>query len=103
MQSVRADDRNLSATASAFIERNDRIRAYLDAPPEARFDERVVAVVAGCSESTLQKYRLVGLGPKFLKIGKSVRYEKREVDAWLTQHRAHQSTSEYAQPLAATA
>lgn len=103
MQSARTDEPKRNAIASAFLERNDRIRAYLDAPPEARFDERTVAAVAACSESALQKFRLVGLGPKFLKIGKSVRYEKREVDAWLTQHRAHRSTSEYAQPQAATA
>ena len=47
-----------------------------------------------CSSSYLEKCRVTGLGPKFIKIGKAVRYKIDELDAW-ADGRAHGSTSEY--------
>lgn len=36
---------------------------------------------------TLEKYRIAGRGPAFLKIGKSVRYAVEDINAWLAEHR----------------
>lgn len=48
-----------------------------------------------CSKSYLEKLRLVGGGPRYLKIGHAVRYQIDDLDAW-AQSRAYKSTSEYA-------
>ena len=34
------------------------------------------------SERTLQRWRLEGAGPKFLKLGRMVRYRKSDLDSW---------------------
>jgi len=44
--------------------------------------------------STGQQYRLKGLGPKFVKIGRSVRYRESDVQAYIDSLKAYQSTSE---------
>jgi predicted DNA-binding transcriptional regulator AlpA len=59
-------------------------------------DERTAASVLGLSPRTLQKYRVVGGGPRYSKLGpKSVRYRLSEVNAW-ADARVKNSTSEYA-------
>jgi predicted DNA-binding transcriptional regulator AlpA len=34
------------------------------------------------SQRTLQRWRLEGVGPKFLKLGRLVRYRKSDLDRW---------------------
>jgi predicted DNA-binding transcriptional regulator AlpA len=41
------------------------------------------AGVLGFNPSFLAKARLTGTGPRFLKIGKAVRYRRADIDAWL--------------------
>jgi hypothetical protein len=48
-----------------------------------------------CSASYLEKCRVTGGSPRFLKIGKAVRYKIEELDAFASA-REHGSTSEYA-------
>ena len=56
---------------------------------------REAAAYLGVSESTLEKLRLNGGGPRFLRIaGRSVRYRQADLGAW-AEARACQSTSEY--------
>lgn len=38
------------------------------------------------SETQLERLRLRGGGPDFLKIGRSVRYRERDIEAWLKLH-----------------
>ena len=45
------------------------------------------------SESALEKKRVAGTGPVFVKLGKSVRYEVTALDAWIVSGR-HKSTSD---------
>ena len=47
----------------------------------------------GLSVSTLNKWRTDGRGPRYVKLGRSVCYLVKDLDAWLEQHR-RQSTSE---------
>ena len=44
------------------------------------------------SSSFLNKARLSGKGPRFVKIGRAVRYERTEIALWLAGQRRH-STS----------
>lgn len=58
-------------------------------------DEKAAAKILGLSPRTLQKFRVVGGGPRYSKLGpKSVRYRVSEVNAW-ADAREKSSTSEY--------
>jgi hypothetical protein len=45
------------------------------------------------SESQLNKLRVYGNGPEFIKIGRSVFYEIEALEAWIAKHR-RRSTSD---------
>jgi predicted DNA-binding transcriptional regulator AlpA len=45
------------------------------------------AAYTGTSASTLEKLRLTGGGPKYLKLGKTVVYDPADLDDWLASHR----------------
>lgn len=47
----------------------------------------------GSSASTFEKLRLVGGGPRYVKLGRRVVYDPADLDAWLAGHR-RSSTSE---------
>lgn len=49
---------------------------------------REVSALTGFSEQTLAHWRSgrKSKGPKFLKIGRAVRYERRIVEEWLRRH-----------------
>lgn len=42
-----------------------------------------VAEVIGRPPRTLRQWRYLGIGPKYLKVGATVRYRARDVEAWL--------------------
>ena len=46
----------------------------------------------GISRRTLPVWRVQGKGPQFIKIGKLVRYERTELDAWIRAN-THSNTS----------
>jgi predicted DNA-binding transcriptional regulator AlpA len=48
----------------------------------------------GYSESTLEKKRLTGDGPPFVRLGRTIVYDTRDLDGWLAARRAR-STSEH--------
>lgn len=52
------------------------------------------APITGCSPRTLEKLRLQGGGPAFFKIGRSVRYRRSDLIAWLEQFRCS-STADF--------
>ena len=54
------------------------------------------------SEAWCERARWAGTGPAFLKIGRSVFYRRRDVEAWLEAHR-HVSTRHLAPRLAEAA
>lgn len=63
--------------------------------PSKYTNTRGAADHLACSASYLEKCRITGLGPRFHKIGKAVRYKLEDLDAWASA-RAFGSTSEYA-------
>ncbi|MHC2457683.1 putative DNA-binding transcriptional regulator AlpA [Rhizobium leguminosarum] len=50
------------------------------------------AAYTAVSASTLNKLRLTGGGPEYIKLGKSVVYDPADLDAWLSSKR-RRSTS----------
>jgi len=51
------------------------------------------AAYLGLAASTLEKARVAGTGPRFLKLGRAVRYLSSELDTYLLAHMVR-STSE---------
>jgi predicted DNA-binding transcriptional regulator AlpA len=60
---------------------------------EPLLDEIEVSKIFGRAVPTLQKDRLKGLGPPFVKLGRLVRYRPSEVRAWLDSQ-TRRSTSD---------
>jgi hypothetical protein len=50
---------------------------------QALMGEFDVVRITGLSVSTIRRYRLLGCGPKFLKIGAAVRYRPEDLAAFL--------------------
>lgn len=61
-----------------------KFRKKLDTPQAAEY--------LGLGKSTLDKLRVAGGGPAFIKIGKRVVYDPADLDAWFAAHK--RSTSE---------
>jgi predicted DNA-binding transcriptional regulator AlpA len=57
------------------------------------FDVKQAAERTGLSAKTLNNLRSIGGGPRFLKLGRAVRYSEAELEAWLSA-RVIGSTSE---------
>ena len=55
---------------------------------------REAAAWLHCSERKLERHRLHGDGPTYVKMGGSVRYSAAALDAWLAAN-TRRSTSEY--------
>jgi hypothetical protein len=47
----------------------------------------------GTTERSLSEWRITGRGPKYIRVGRGVRYRPEAVDAWLLSQE-HASTSE---------
>ena len=65
--------------------------------PHRRLRTPAAADYLGYSESTLEKKRVTGDGPPFIRLGRSIVYDTRDLDAWLAERRAT-STSERTEP-----
>jgi excisionase family DNA binding protein len=57
--------------------------------------ERDAAELLGVSVRTLQKWRLQGNGPRFVKLGHAVRYDVKDLEAYIERAR-RRSTSDSA-------
>lgn len=55
---------------------------------EEAIDTPAVAEITGLSIRTLNTWRCRGGGPRFLKLGRSVRYRRRAVLEWLSEREA---------------
>ena len=54
---------------------------------------REAAALVGLSPRTLERYRVTGEGPRFLKLGRRVVYPRLELDSWLST-KVRRSTSD---------
>ena len=55
--------------------------------------QRQASEMLALSERTLERFRISGIGPKFVRMGKSIRYRLGDVEAWI-ERRTVGSTSE---------
>ena len=51
---------------------------------EKLLTEHDVANITGLSLSSIRHWRLLGRGPKYIKIGAAVRYKPADVELWLS-------------------
>ncbi len=63
--------------------------------PKSLMNEHECAIYRSCSVSTIQKERVRGDGPPYIKMGRLVRYRPEDVDQWLAARLTY-STSQLA-------
>ena len=61
--------------------------------PSDKLNVKAAARYIGLSASTLNKFRVFGGGPVFLKLGRRVAYDLADLDTWLSARR-RRSTSD---------
>jgi hypothetical protein len=78
---------------------NDRLRdgaAVISLPlpvdPDVGCNEMQAAIFLGLSVRTLQAWRVRGGGPRYVKIGRAVRYQRRELVAFQRLHTVDSTT-----------
>jgi predicted DNA-binding transcriptional regulator AlpA len=82
-----------SISDSTLIESSSKQASQRIDPLLTDFDlERLT----GRARSTWQKARLTGEGPKFIRLGRLVRYRTSEFNAWIAAYPSLRSTSEVA-------
>jgi predicted DNA-binding transcriptional regulator AlpA len=55
--------------------------------------QREAAMALRLSERTMERMRVTGNGPRFVKYNRSIRYQQHDLDQWIAQ-RVVRSTSE---------
>lgn len=51
-----------------------------------------LAATLGINENTLAKWRLSGVGPKYIKVQRHIRYSEYDVREWLNERKFHSTT-----------
>jgi len=59
--------------------------------------ERETADILSCSEAALRRWRRLGTGPAFVKIGRLIRYSEQDLAAWIGGQRKATGDVEEAQ------
>ncbi len=54
-----------------------------DFAPDPLLTQRHVAETCGCAETTVEKWRQLDRGPRYIKVGHLVRYRRQDVEDWL--------------------
>ena len=61
--------------------------------------EKEVADLLRCTRAALKKWRHRGLGPRYSRIGRMVRYHARDIEMFLEQHAVDPSAAKETQDL----
>jgi len=59
--------------------------------PAAALKEPAASVYIGMSCAWLRVSRMRGTGPSYCRVGRSIRYMVKDLDAWLDEHRVQTS------------
>ena len=54
---------------------------------DTKHDERQAAALLGLSPATLRRWRSDKQGPAFIKAGRSILYDREDIDRWLLRQR----------------
>lgn len=84
----------MAKTITAIRPRSELLQEFYNSPPDALFPQEPIAAVLDCSPAKLERERWEGGGIPFLKIGRNVRYRKRDVLDWLNRCPVVSSTTE---------
>jgi predicted DNA-binding transcriptional regulator AlpA len=68
------------------------IATSISADVDAALNENQAAEFLGLSTRTLQAWRVRGCGPRYVKIGRSVRHQRRELVAFQQSHTVSSTT-----------
>jgi predicted DNA-binding transcriptional regulator AlpA len=79
------------------LELSSAVKQFWAAPDEALFPQTVLAAVTNLSNAYFERATWEGDGPKYFKLGRLVRYKKRDVLAWIEKRPAVSSTTEAAE------
>lgn len=71
------------------------MKEYELSPDDTLFSQLTIAAMRRCSIATIERDRWAGTGVPFLKIGRSVRYRKSDIRAWLNAQPVVQSTTQF--------
>jgi predicted DNA-binding transcriptional regulator AlpA len=66
--------------------------AMADFVAHRRLRTPAAADYLGYSQSTLEKKRISGDGPPFIRLGRAIVYDTRDLDAWLASRRTTSTT-----------
>jgi hypothetical protein len=69
--------------AASVAIRNALRSEFAGAPPDSLFDVYVVAAVLDTPPRTLETWRKKGRGPACVRLGRAVRYRRRDVESWV--------------------
>lgn len=86
------DPRRKLTTAAAYAPPDARQGAATPPDLDALLSEAQTHQLTGLAPRTLQRKRLDGTGPRFVKLGRRVLYRRRDVLAWIAAN-THASTS----------
>ena len=64
-----------------------------DHDPDTLLTGREAAALLRLSERTMERHRVAGTGPRYVALGRAVRYQRRDLTDWIEQS-ARRSTSE---------
>lgn len=87
LKSVESDTRRREDISTAFLQ--ELMRKYPPLLTQQKYCE-----LTGKSPSTAEQDRLYGRGPRFIRLGRSIRYRLDDVIAWLESLPRYNSTSE---------
>ena len=82
---------NLSSVSKSVVpdaSQREGIAAHLN----RKFNVREAAAYLGLSASTLNKTRLTGTGPRYLKLGRRVLYDLRDLEAWVAERKRNHTS-----------
>lgn len=62
-------------------------------------DTAAASAYTGLSRSTLEKLRVFGGGPPYLKLGRAVRYRPADLEAWLVARLTESTSTRGSEPM----
>jgi predicted DNA-binding transcriptional regulator AlpA len=68
----------------------------LTTPMQPLLTTRAAAELLCLDQRTLERFRVAGTGPKFVKMGKSIRYRPSDLEAWLATRTVSSTSQEFA-------
>jgi predicted DNA-binding transcriptional regulator AlpA len=67
-----------------------------DHDPDSLLTGREAAALLRLSERTMERHRVSGTGPRYIALGRAIRYRRDDLADWI-EHAVRRSTSEAAQ------